>query len=121
MTVAGAASATEVLSVARHWRSNAQVDPKANGGTACLPKARWPMPEPYAVKVACTVLRGRGWREPPLLPDLSRPALFAVGVLAALDVPAFSRFAAPPLRVKWLLRWGVRRGENRGRSIRSTL
>jgi hypothetical protein len=34
MTSAGAACATEIISVAGPCRSNAQVDPKANGATA---------------------------------------------------------------------------------------
>src|SRR5262245_42823719 len=60
------------MSVAGHWRSNAQADPKANGAGACLPQVRCPMLEPYSAKVARTVLTGAGWREPLPLPDRNR-------------------------------------------------
>jgi hypothetical protein len=55
----------------RHGHSNVQVGPKANGATACLPKVRWPLLEPYDGKLSRTVLGGRGGSNASSLP---RPA-----------------------------------------------
>jgi hypothetical protein len=44
------------------------------GPTACLPKARCLRLEPYALKGACTVLRGGGEGNLTSLPDLDHPA-----------------------------------------------
>lgn len=71
----------------RLCRSNAQVDPKTNGATACLTRARCSMLELYASKGACTVLRGREWREPLLLPDVRHEGVAETVLLFVKEVP----------------------------------
>jgi len=64
--LAGAASATSVVGtvvVTPRWT------PRPMGPTACLPKARCLRLEPYALKGACTVLRGGGEDNLTSLPD----------------------------------------------------
>src|SRR5262245_5886933 len=68
---AGAAATTEVLSGAGSVVVTPRSTPRPMGPTACLPKARCPMLEPYAVKVAGTVLRGGSGGNATPLPDRS--------------------------------------------------
>jgi hypothetical protein len=66
---AGAPAATAVLSVAGSAAVGSRLAPRPMGPTACLTRARCPMLELYAGKLARTVLRGRGGSNASLLPD----------------------------------------------------
>jgi hypothetical protein len=81
---AGAPAATAVLSVAGSAAVGSRLAPRPMGPTACLTRARCPMLELYAGKLARTVLRGRGGSNASLLPDV-RHEVAAVAVLLSED------------------------------------
>src|SRR5262249_61373755 len=45
---------------------------------------RWPLLEPYALKGACTVLRGGGWGDPTSLPDRWKIPVMCLAVVLRL-------------------------------------
>jgi len=88
-------------------RSIAQVEPKANGTTACRKGVSWgggampdrtsqkrcPMLEPYEGKLSCTVLRGGGAGNSASLPDQRTAGAFWRSEFIGSPAPAAAELA----------------------------